>query len=116
MFNKSISGSARNYTGAQKEITQDQFTNAATWSLVLWFELNSPMKKIVKMSSYEPVGGAIKRWCHKLWENGETPDGILLSEVKWSEIDNFWFQESKRIFKETQKALDYHIFKEWNKC
>jgi hypothetical protein len=116
MFNKSISGSANNYPHAQEKIIQEQFTNVETWNLVLWFEFNAPMKKIVRATSYYLGGGEIKRWCYKLWEGGKTPDGIPLSKVEWDEIHNLWSTESKRIFKETQKALDYRVFKEWNEC
>ena len=116
MFNKFMSGSSGSHRVPPHELKEECFSNLDTWKLAVWFEMNQPMKKMVRQTSYYLGAPEISRWCHKLWASGETPAAIILQRVDWIELDALWSAESQRLFAETQKLIDYHAFKEWHEC
>jgi hypothetical protein len=116
MSNSLISGSSRGHRIPQELLKETNFSNTNTWKLALWFELNAHVKRIVRKTSYYIGATEIERWCHDLWASGMTPEGIELKQVDWNELDRLWSTQSKKLFDETQKMLDYRVFKEWNEC
>ena len=111
-----MSGSIGSHRIPPQKLKEECFSNPDTWKLAIWFEMNQQMKKMVRQTSYYLGPAEISRWCHKFWSSGETSEGIILERVDWTELDALWCAESQRLFAETQKLIDYHVFKEWYKC
>ena len=111
-----MSGSGSIHKVPSQALKAECFSTPETWKLAVWFEMNLSMKKMVRQTSYYFGASEISRWCHKLWTSGITPDGVVLSRVHWKELHQLWSDQSQRLFEETQKALDYHVFKEWYEC
>jgi len=116
MSNNFISDSSRVHRIPQELLKVTNFSNANTWKLAVWFELNPHVKRIVRKTSYYIGAAEIARWCRKLWTSGITPDGVELKQVDWHELHGLWANQSKKLFDETQKVLDHSVFKEWHEC
>ena len=116
MFNKFMSGSSSVHRIPAHALKEECFSNNDTWKLAVWFEMNPPMKKMIRQTSYYLGAPEISRWCHEIWSSGETPIGVVLHQVKWTELNKLWQTESQRLFTETQKMIDHYTFKEWHEC
>lgn len=116
MFNNHMSGSKSLLRQVPLDLKEDKFSNTDTWKMALWFEMNPSMKKTVRQTSYFLGAPEISRWCHKLWETGVSPTGIMLQRVDWTEIDKLWQDEAQRLVDETQRVIDHYTFKEWHEC
>lgn len=116
MSNSAITGSSWNHRIPEELLKETNFSNVETWRLALWFEMNPDVKRMVRKTSYYIGASEIERWCYKLWASGQTPDGVILNNVDWAEIDALWSAQSKKMFDKTQKLLDFRYFKKWHEC
>ena len=64
------------------------WTNHATWSVSLWIGDNEETYEL--MSSLKMTDATqYENFCGYIWGK-TTPDGVLLSEVNWQEIADFF--------------------------